>query len=139
MHSLTGAYVLNAVEGAERRRFEAHLTGCPACAREVAELRATASRLGVAVARQPPPRLRERVLAELRRTHQERPGTPRWHRRTGMGSRGWPIRLTAAAAVLGVLGAGWWKLHRAATRTGSASVQPTARPYSPPCTAPTVG
>jgi anti-sigma factor RsiW len=73
VHALTGAYVLNALEPAERAEFESHIGHCPNCEREVAELRATAARLVAAVSATPPPRLRTRVLAQITRTKQASP------------------------------------------------------------------
>jgi anti-sigma-K factor RskA len=64
-HTLTGAYVLDAVPEEERRAFAAHLDGCEFCRREVHELRATATRLARAVAAPPPPWLKGRVLARI--------------------------------------------------------------------------
>ena len=105
VHTLTGAYVLDALETLERRQFERHLVECPDCAREVEELRATAAVLGTAVAEPPPDHLRRRVLDQVARTRQEPPGSGRTTaagvRRTMRG----PMRLTAAAAVLAVLAA----------------------------------
>jgi hypothetical protein len=54
LHILTGAYALDAFDGAERDRFD------PACG---GRLRETATRLALAVAVVPPPALRGRVLA----------------------------------------------------------------------------
>ena len=80
---------------------------CDACRQEVAELRETATRLGAAVAANPPPRLKGAVMAQIRNVRQlppeapvvplRRPGSP------------WALRLSAAAAavllvVSGVLG-----------------------------------
>jgi anti-sigma-K factor RskA len=107
VHALTGAYVLDAVSVDERQVFEQHLDDCDACRQEVAELRETAARLGVAAAAAPPPRLKASVLTQIRNTRQlppeapviplRRPGSP------------WALRLSAAAAavllvVSGVLG-----------------------------------
>ncbi len=75
LHTLTGSYVLDAVEGPERERFERHLRHCPACVTEVRGLRETATRLAMAAAAQPPARLRERVLAMARHTRQLPPVT----------------------------------------------------------------
>ncbi|MEV0259884.1 anti-sigma factor [Streptomyces sp. NPDC050617] len=65
LHTLTGAYALGALSGQEAAEFESHLARCPACAREVRELRETAARLAVAVAEVPPAQLRTRVMAAL--------------------------------------------------------------------------
>jgi anti-sigma-K factor RskA len=73
IHTLTGAYAVDALPEDEREMFEQHLMVCDACAQEVAELQATASRLGEVAHETPPPGLRERVLAEIDLTRQERP------------------------------------------------------------------
>jgi anti-sigma factor RsiW len=103
---LTGAYVLDALDEFERRQFEAHLAECPDCAQEVAELRATTTRLGLAVAEQPPARLRAEVLDRIAGIRQE---SPHRHRSSGQraaaGRQVWLLRLTAAAAVLALLAA----------------------------------
>ncbi|MFB4308839.1 anti-sigma factor domain-containing protein [Actinomadura sp. GTD37] len=78
LHALTGAYALDAIDdAAERRRFETHLAGCETCATELREFRATAARLGMAVAEPPPPRLRARVLADIGNVRQLPPESPR--------------------------------------------------------------
>jgi anti-sigma-K factor RskA len=41
LHELSGLYALDALDEDERVAFEAHLTDCPACQREVAEFRDT--------------------------------------------------------------------------------------------------
>jgi anti-sigma-K factor RskA len=65
LHALAGAYALDALEAAERDRFERHLLDCRACQAEVRGFAATAAALGAAVAAQPPPHLRQRVLAAV--------------------------------------------------------------------------
>jgi anti-sigma-K factor RskA len=72
-HTWTGVYALDALTDDERAEVEAHLAGCPTCAAEIEEFRATVARMGLAVAETPPEHLRERVLAEIRAVHQERP------------------------------------------------------------------
>jgi len=109
VHTLTGAYALDALDEFERRQFEAHLTQCPDCAREVDELRATAARLAVAAAEQPPDSLRRRVLAQVATTRQESPAgkpvtTPILARAGGRRSD-WALRLAAAAAAIAVAAA----------------------------------
>ncbi|WIY06437.1 anti-sigma factor [Amycolatopsis mongoliensis] len=70
LHTLTGAYALDAVSDVERAGFERHLGECAACRQEVAELRATGALLGVAETVGPPPELRALVLAGVARTRQ---------------------------------------------------------------------
>ncbi|SDL38450.1 Anti-sigma-K factor RskA [Lentzea albidocapillata subsp. violacea] len=77
LHTLTGAYAVNALSDIERAAFVAHLTRCQSCAIEVTELAATAARLGVAVESPPPPQLRARVLAAAAETRQLSPHTAR--------------------------------------------------------------
>jgi hypothetical protein len=87
-HTLAGAYALDAVAGQDRARFERHLASCPACARELAELREATTRLAGAVAAEPPGGLVRRVVASASRTPQLPPAPQpgeRWHaRRPGL-------------------------------------------------------
>lgn len=103
LHTLTGAYVLDALADEERRSFEAHLGDCDACTDEVAELRSAAARLSETAAQPPPSGLRERILAEAGRTPQEGAtgaGSPNVvEARSGTDAR-WALRLTAAAAAV---------------------------------------
>jgi anti-sigma-K factor RskA len=100
VHTLTGAYALDALDELERRRFETHLAECPDCTREVDELRATAAKLAVAAAETPPERLRQRVLAQVATTRQEPPATTTATHPRPSGRTSWAVRLTAAAAGL---------------------------------------
>jgi anti-sigma factor RsiW len=106
IHALAGAYVLDAIDDVERAAFARHLSGCEACALEVAELRETVTRLADESWSAPPPRMRDEVLAKVRQTRQVGPGRPeregttpallRWRRRTAI----------AVAAGILVAGAG---------------------------------
>jgi anti-sigma-K factor RskA len=115
IHTLTGAYAVDALPDDERDVFEHHLVVCDACAQEVAELQATASRLGAASYEAPPPGLRSRVMAEIDATRQVRPvgvadAPDELSARRDPSSRrgaGWVTNLAvAAAAVLVVAVAG---------------------------------
>jgi len=71
MHSLSGAYALDALEaGAERDRFTRHLNRCQSCAGEIRGFREVATALAFAATTEPPPELRDRVLAAAARTRQ---------------------------------------------------------------------
>jgi Anti-sigma-K factor rskA len=72
-HTLAGAYALDAVAGPDKARFEGHLVSCPACTRELAELREATARLAGAVAAEPPGGLVQRVVASAARTPQLSP------------------------------------------------------------------
>lgn len=104
LHTLTGAYALDALDEADQGRFEAHLAECPDCAAEVEELTATAARLGLTLAEPAPAMLRGRVLAEITRVPQTSPGVRLRSVRLRQGRR-WLVRAIVTAAVLVVLGA----------------------------------
>jgi len=71
LHSLAAPYALDALDsGAEQDRFERHLNRCQNCTSEVRGFRETAARLGMAATRQPPPEMRDRVMAAVARTRQ---------------------------------------------------------------------
>lgn len=106
MHTLTGAYALNALSDTERALFRRHLEQCVACAQEVRELRATAARLGAAMAEEPPASLKQRVLAEMRSTPQLPPLSGPEPGERSRGRRRWPLILATAAAVVGLALAG---------------------------------
>lgn len=71
VHTLAAPYALDALPAEEQAFFERHLTVCHSCLQEVAQLRETAAALGEASAETPPAGMRDRVLAEARRTPQE--------------------------------------------------------------------
>lgn len=147
VHTLSGAYALDALTEIERAGFERHVAECSVCATEVAELRETATRLGMAAWETPPARLRDNVLAEVARTRQVTAGSrqdrtdrsadvARWRRRTaaavaagliavGGGATAWVVqeqRVTQAESVAAelsnVLAAGDAQLHTATSDKG---------------------
>ena len=70
LHLMSGGYALDALDGAERDRFEHHLHRCPSCSNEVRGFRETATRLAFAVSRVPPAAMRQNVLTRAARTRQ---------------------------------------------------------------------
>jgi anti-sigma-K factor RskA len=70
IHTLAGAYALDALTEIERAAFGRHVAACESCAFEVAELQETSARLGAALAAPPPARMRTAVLSEVGRTRQ---------------------------------------------------------------------
>jgi anti-sigma-K factor RskA len=106
IHTLAGAYALDAVNDIERAAFTRHVAGCESCAQDVAELRATAARLADATWSAPPPGMRAAVLARATRTRQEAPGA-RERDRTAVAAaqRRWR-RWTAAAVAAGIIAVG---------------------------------
>jgi anti-sigma-K factor RskA len=75
LHTLTGVYALDAIDGAERDRFEHHLRRCRPCGNEVRGLAETATALAMAAATPPPPQLKQRVLTVAATTRQLPPTT----------------------------------------------------------------
>ncbi|MGY0066398.1 anti-sigma factor [Streptomyces sp. QTS137] len=71
LHSLAAPYALDALEPAERVRFERHLATCRRCAAEVRVLAEDAVRLAWSTAAPAPPALRDRVMAAVRTTPQD--------------------------------------------------------------------
>lgn len=71
LHSLAAPYALDALEPAERIRFEKHLKACDSCAAEVRALSEDAVRLAWSTAAPAPAAMRDRVLAAVRATPQE--------------------------------------------------------------------
>jgi anti-sigma-K factor RskA len=62
LHTLSGAYAIDALTSEEAEQFATHLEGCPACRDEVRELQEASARLGASEAIAPPPALKARVL-----------------------------------------------------------------------------
>ena len=105
VHTLSGAYAIDALSDAEATKFRAHLEACPVCCEEVGELRDAAARLGASAALRPPESLKARVLSAVDRMPQQPPKV------TSLESvrrrRAWlPKVVGAAAAVLVAVGAG---------------------------------
>jgi hypothetical protein len=65
LHTLTGAYAVDALDDIERARFEQHLADCEECRAEVASLSEADGLLGEATPAEPPAALRDRVLADI--------------------------------------------------------------------------
>lgn len=107
LHTLSGAFALNALSAEEAEDFRRHLEACPACRQEVAELQQAAARMGASEAVAPPEHLRTRVLAAVDRTPQLPPRTGGGGTVIEVAPHRWGRRLlfAAAAVVLVVAGA----------------------------------
>ena len=109
VHTLAGAYAMDAISAPDRARFERHLAGCAECTREIASLREATARLATAAAVSPPSGLKERVMAAAALTRQQPPrqrAAPGGRhgpgsRRRRPGPAGLASGAVAAAAVLG--------------------------------------
>jgi anti-sigma-K factor RskA len=92
----SGLYALGMLTGEERLAFESHLRSCPSCAAEVADARAAADALALAVpAVDPPPSLRARVLSSATGVPAREPARTSWRRSV-------PYGLAAAASIAAV-------------------------------------
>ncbi len=65
IHSLVGAYAVDAVDDAERARFEAHLATCAECRAEVDSLRAAASCVAALADTPPPASLKAALMRDI--------------------------------------------------------------------------
>jgi len=102
MHSLSGAYALDAIDsGSELDRFARHMSRCASCASEVRGFREVATALAFAATAEPPPELRDRVLTAAARTRQLPPevSTHARPRRT----RAWPHNVPWVPWISGVV------------------------------------
>jgi anti-sigma-K factor RskA len=111
LHTLSGAYALDALSPEEAAAFAQHLADCPACRQEVRELRQAASQMGEIESTRPPSALKTRVLAAADRQAQLPPrvipidaASRRWTSRLG-------TRLVGAAAAVLLLigGVAFWQ------------------------------
>jgi anti-sigma-K factor RskA len=136
IHTLTGAYVCDALEPGERAEFEQHMRECVSCEAEVAELREVAANLATAVAEEPPASLKPSVDARRRVTRQLPPIlartdlAPRGRWRDATHWAGW-----AAAAVLAGFVAGL-SVHAAAQQHQITSISSRANMVQRLLTAP---
>jgi anti-sigma-K factor RskA len=115
VHTLSGAYVVDALDDAERTAFEEHLPGCLDCQAEVASLREATALMADDAAMTPPASLRESVLSGISTIRPLPPETPAPNERLDTSAVVVPMRsrrrfrlatLAAAAAVLAILGVG---------------------------------
>ena len=125
MHTLAGAYAMDAVSAAERREFEQHLQRCPECWDEIGGFRAATARLAGAAAVRPRAELRDQVTRAALSQRQHRPAvrTERRSRRQSL----LPVATAAgvaaciAAVVVGIAAYGASQQLTAA-RHGSAMI-----------------
>lgn len=110
VHSLTGAYVVDALDDRERAVFETHLAECADCREEVASLGEATDLLSHTTELAPPAFLRDELLAQVSAIRPLPPQAPEPGAEpvTSLAERRrrrWPVLVAAAAAVL-VIGGG---------------------------------
>jgi anti-sigma-K factor RskA len=132
LHTLTGAYAVNALDDVERRQFEEHLRECDACADEVRGLRAVGATLGAAESVAVPASLHDAVMAQVRTTRQlppladQAPDPSRVQsmlRRARTTSRALMAVAAALLVVAGALGAIAVREHRQAEQAQQVAAQ----------------
>jgi Anti-sigma-K factor rskA/Putative zinc-finger len=94
LHTLAGAYAMDAVADADRASFEQHLSGCAACREEIRGLREATAALATAIAATPRPELKDRTLRAAARIRQLPPAV-------GAGSAGTAGPAAAAGRLAG--------------------------------------
>jgi anti-sigma-K factor RskA len=122
LHTLSGAYAINALSPEEAEEFHKHLAGCPACREEVRELQEAAALMGASEAMAPPAHLKAQVMQGADRV----PQLPPKVRHLGAAStvRRTPQLLLAAAAVVMIVAAGFgiWQTQQTPDEVIAASV-----------------
>jgi anti-sigma-K factor RskA len=103
IHALSGAYAVDALDDAERARFEQHLAECAECRAEVASFRETTTLLTETATETPPATLRDSVLGGIRQVRPlppEQASVPERLPTTVRGRRRLPHLMVAAAAIV---------------------------------------
>jgi len=100
LHTLVGAYALDALTAEDQQEFEQHLAICANCGSDLVEMRATAARLSDTTWQSPPAEMKARLMDAVANTAQER---PRVATMAGRERRRFTPALLAAAAALALL------------------------------------
>jgi anti-sigma-K factor RskA len=130
VHSIAGPYALDALDDAERDRFERHLRGCASCSGEVRGFTAVAAALAEAVTEAPPAGLRDQVLAAVA-------GTRRGVRKPRRAARSpWLPRLALAAGAAGLTASAVLGGVTVAARHGQSAAQAQAQAIAAVLSAP---
>lgn len=128
------AYALGALEGEEAGALEAHMESCERCRSELRWLTPAVQLLPEGAERvQPPPRLRESVMAEVRadaKRAQVTSGVPKsgsWLDRIHVGSLSWRPLAGLAAVALAVVAIGGYEIGSSDAGGGGQQVKISAK------------
>lgn len=133
VHTLSGAYAINALSSDEADLFRTHLDACSACRQEVRELQAAAAQMGSTESLAPPAELKARVLAAAGQQPQLPPRVPHSGKRSERRVRTWFPRLLVAAAAILIAAAGIGFLQmRDDTAPGSTLAASVVRVFEAP-------
>jgi Anti-sigma-K factor rskA/Putative zinc-finger len=142
VHSIAGLYALDALNDAERDRFERHLRGCASCQDEVRGFTAVAAALAEAVSGVPPAGLRDQVLAAVSGIRQLSSEVPlrrarRGVRKTRPAPRSqWLPRLALATGAVGLAASAVLGGVTVAARHGQSAAQAQAQAIAAVLSAP---
>jgi anti-sigma-K factor RskA len=124
IHELTAGYALDALEPDERQAYEDHLPDCTQCQEDLVSFWEVTGALALAATGpEPPPELRERIVAAARaETQTVVPFRPRRFQ------PGQALGAVAAIAAVALVALGWWavSLHSNLTDTKSALAEQRA-------------
>ncbi len=103
LHTLAGAYAMDALPEPDQARFERHLAGCESCRQEIRGFREAAAALAAATAVQAPAALKDAAVRAAGQTRQLPPAVVQaqqapWAALRGRGWLGWRPRLAVALA-----------------------------------------
>ena len=127
IHELTAGYALDALEADERRAYEDHLPDCAQCQKDLVSFWEVTGALALAATGpEPPPELRERIIAAARAESQgsdapiETSNVVAFRRRRFGSSQA--LSTLAAIAAVALIALGWWavSLHDNLADTKSA-------------------
>jgi anti-sigma factor RsiW len=129
LHTLTGAYALDALDGSELTRFSRHLNGCQSCASEVRGFREVATAMAFASTTEAPAEMRDRVLSAVARTRQVPPEirTHAARQRRARGAMPWLPWLSGAVATAAIAVAVFFGLAQAHTQNELNAAQASNR------------
>jgi anti-sigma factor RsiW len=105
LHTLTGAYALDALDGSELTRFSRHLNRCQSCASEVRGFREVATAMAFASTTEAPAEMRDRVMATVARTRQLPPEVRTHTARRTRGAAPWIPWLSGVVATAAIVAA----------------------------------
>jgi len=142
IHSIAAPYALDALDDADRDRFERHLPGCPACQDEVRGFMAVAAVLAEAVTGVPPAGLRDQVLAaascarQLSSAALPQPAAGAGRKTRPAPRSRWVPRLALAAGAAGLAASAVLGGVTAAARHGQSAAQAQAQAIAAVLSAP---
>ena len=103
LHELAAPYALDALDDDERVAFERHLDGCAECRADLEVLLGSAAHMAAITAVDPPPALKESVMAKIGRKPSADVVALSWYRRPWVGALAAAAVVVALVATVGAL------------------------------------